>query len=168
MDRYLQRALTAIEAATRGMDSEQLMRGPERKWSAAQILEHLARAYSGTTKLMQRTLQAGAPSATAPNIRDRIAAGVVVGLRYMPSGRQAPEHTRPRGLKGEEALNAIRSNLRAMDVALDQCEQRFGCRCKIANHPVLGPLSISQWRKFHWVHTRHHMKQIEGLRQSSS
>ncbi len=168
MDRYLQWALTAIEAATRGMDSEQLMRGPERKWSAAQILEHLSLAYSGTTKLMQRTLQAGAATATAPSIRDRIATGVVVGLRYMPGGRQAPEHTRPRGLNGGEALKAIRSNLCAMDAALDQCEQRFGSRCKLANHPILGPLSIPQWRKFHWVHTRHHMKQIERLRQSNS
>jgi len=29
---------------------------------------------------------------------------------------------------------------------------------------VLGPLTASQWRKFHWIHGRHHVKQISERR----
>jgi hypothetical protein len=50
-----------------------------------------------------------------------------------------------------------------MDQALAQCEERFGKKVKIADHPVLGPIPIAGWRKFHLLHTRHHMKQIDTL-----
>jgi hypothetical protein len=33
---------------------------------------------------------------------------------------------------------------------------------------VLGPLTIPQWRRFHLVHTQHHMKQVARLRAFSS
>jgi hypothetical protein len=71
-------------------------------------------------------------------------------------------------MSGEAALQTIRENLAAMDQGLAECEQRFGAQVKIADHVVLGPLTIPQWRRFHWVHTRHHMKQIARLRGSSS
>jgi hypothetical protein len=29
---------------------------------------------------------------------------------------------------------------------------------------VLGPLSMQQWRKFHLIHGRHHLKQIARIR----
>jgi hypothetical protein len=51
-----------------------------------------------------------------------------------------------------------------MDQGLAECEQRFGSEVKMADHVVLGPLTIPQWRRFHLIHTRHHMKQIERLR----
>ncbi|MGZ4836286.1 MAG: DUF1569 domain-containing protein [Terriglobales bacterium] len=28
------------------------------------------------------------------------------------------------------------------------------------DHPFLGPLTADEWRKFHWVHGRHHTRQI--------
>jgi len=47
---------------------------------------------------------------------------------------------------------------------LAECERRFGKRSKLANHFILGPLTAQEWRRFHWVHTRHHMKQIARLK----
>jgi hypothetical protein len=29
---------------------------------------------------------------------------------------------------------------------------------------ILGPLTIRQWRKFHLIHGRHHIKQIRAIR----
>jgi Protein of unknown function (DUF1569) len=66
----------------------------------------------------------------------------------------------PTGIGGKEALQLIFSNLEKMDEALRTCEEQFGSKKKIADHPVLGPIPISGWRKFHLLHTRHHMKQI--------
>jgi hypothetical protein len=54
-----------------------------------------------------------------------------------------------------------------MDEAIAQCESRFGKQNRLLDHPILGPLTGRQWRKFHWVHGHHHLKQIQGLRQQS-
>ena len=164
MDPQLQRALDAIDAATRGMSGEQLAAHLEGKWSAAGILEHLAIAFGSTARSLEKTLASGEPKISPPTLYQRGAALLVAGVGYFPPGRQAPEFTQPKGLDGETALKTIRENLVAMDGAITRCEGRFGRGRKIANHPVLGPLSVPQWRKFHLVHTRHHMKQIDRLR----
>ena len=54
-----------------------------------------------------------------------------------------------------------------MDEAIAQCEQRYGSRAMVLDHPVLGPLTARQWRKFHLAHGRHHVKQIRERRQMS-
>ena len=164
MDSTLQQVGDAIEAATRGMSVEQLERHPEGKWPAAGVLEHLSITFGGTARLMRKCLEGGKPLGSAPTFKQSLATWVVTGLGYFPTGRPAPEFSQPKGLSGEAALRAIRENLVAMDQALSECEQRFGTQVKIADHVVLGPLSIPQWRRFHWVHTRHHMKQIARLR----
>jgi hypothetical protein len=55
-----------------------------------------------------------------------------------------------------------------MDRIIAQCEARCGKRVKLLNHSVLGPLSGTEWRKFHWVHGRHHIKQIWRLQTPGS
>ncbi len=164
MDFYLQQVLDVIESTAQGMDPGQMQRHRPGKWSSAEILEHLSRTFSGTVKAMQRVLDAGKPLARRPRLRERIAVGVVVELGYFPSGRPAPEFTLPRGVPAEHVLSEINEHVRAMDQTIAACERQFGSSVKIADHPVLGPLSTRQWRKFHWVHTCHHMKQIAALR----
>jgi hypothetical protein len=63
-----------------------------------------------------------------------------------------------------DAVAAIREYLKQMEQGIACCEERFGTRVKIMNHPILGPLTTQEFCKFHFVHTRHHMKQIENLR----
>ena len=164
MDSTLQRVKDAIEAATGGMSAQQLAQHPEGKWPAAGILEHLSITFGGTARLMRKCMEGGKPLGSAPTLKQRLAVLLVTGWGYFPAGRPAPEFTQPKGLSGEVALQTIRDNLAAMDQGLAECEQRFGSEVKIADHVVLGPLTIPQWRRFHWVHTRHHMKQIERLR----
>ena len=161
---YLHLVQQAIDDAVRGMDSRQLSWHREGKWNAAAILEHLSLTYSGTAKGLQRCLEAERPSATPPSGRERLARLVVTGLRYMPPGRKAPAMVVPRGAAPDTVLADVQRNLAAADQAISRCEARFGARTKIANHPILGPLTAQQWRTFHLVHTRHHMKQIARIR----
>src|SRR5579862_3647640 len=146
------------------MSTEQLEFHPEGKWCSAEVLEHLYLTYRGTVKGCERCLQEGKPLARTPVLQDRIRAGVVIGLGYMPEGRQSPERARPRGMQTEEVVKAIAPELVAMDAAITRCEAQFGVRIPLLDHPVLGPLTTQQWRKFHWVHGRHHVKQIWALR----
>ena len=164
MNIYLQRLQDAIANATRGMDPAQMTRHPEGKWSAAEILEHLDRTYKSTVPHLQKCLDAGQPTAVPATVAQRLAAGVVVGLGYMPGGRKAPEYAVPKGLPPDEVLRNLPLHIAEMDRVLEECERRFGADCKLANHFVLGPLTAQQWRKFHWVHARHHLKQIERLK----
>lgn len=164
MHSYLQRVQQAIDNAVRGMSSEQLAWHREGKWSTAAILEHLSLTYSGTATALQRCLQSERPTITPPSGRQRVAGFVVTRLRYMPPGRQAPAIVVPKGAAPETVLADVRRNLAAADEAISRCEAQFGAGIKIANHPILGPLTAQQWRTFHLVHGRHHMKQIARIR----
>ena len=164
MDAYLQRLQDAIASATLGMSAEDLARHPEGKWSSAQVLEHLYLTYTGTVKGCERCLQAGKPLARTPMLKDRMKAFVVTGLGYLPNGRKAPERTQPRGMLPDEITREIGLRISVMDDLITQCEARFGKRSRVLDHPFLGPLTARQWRKFHWVHGRHHLRQIRKLR----
>ncbi len=52
-----------------------------------------------------------------------------------------------------------------MDDMIARCEEKFGLSRKLLDHPILGPLTGEEWRKFHLVHGLHHVKQIRRLRQ---
>jgi hypothetical protein len=167
MDAYLQRLQEAIASATRDMSAEDLQRHPEGKWSTAEVLEHLYLTYTGTTKAFERCLQAGEPQARTPMLMDRMRAFVVTGLGHLPEGRKSPKHALPRGMAVEEVVRDIGPRISAMDDQIAKCEARFGKRTRVLDHPILGPLTGRQWRKFHWVHGQHHLKQIHNLRQPS-
>ncbi len=164
MDFYLQRALDAIERETRGIPAEQLAWHREGKWSAAEVLEHLSLAFSSTTKAMDRAVEQGRAAKKRATARQWLATAIVVRIGYFPSGRQAPEWTWPRGLDAAQAVETIRAALIEMDSRISEAQAKLG-NGVVAVHPIIGPLSAKQWRKFHWEHTRHHMKQIVTLRE---
>jgi len=141
-----------------------LNRRPPGKWCAAEILEHLYLTYTGTSRGFSRVLESGQPQANVPSVKQRAQAFLVVGVGYLPSGREAPSVARPKGVGAEKVLSEIAPKIAEMDSILAKCEAKFGARAKVLDHPILGPFSISQWRKFHLVHGRHHIKQIQRLR----
>jgi hypothetical protein len=168
MDLYLERLQQAIASATDGITSDELTRHPEGQpegtWSVAEVLEHLYLTYSGTTKAFERCLKAGKPLASAITLKQRVGIILVTGLGYFPKGRKSPERVIPKGMPADKLMAEIGPQIAAMDKLIAQCETRYGARNKVLDHPVLGPLTARQWRKFHWLHGRHHMKQISRLR----
>ncbi len=94
------------------------------------------------------------------SFKNRLEQFVVITCGHMPEGRQAPEPTKPTGLADERVVSEIAVKIDEMENALQNCESRFGTSARFMNHPVLGPLTAPQWRKFHWVHGWHHVKQI--------
>ena len=164
----LQTALDSIDQAIDGMSDEQLAWHPPEKWSSAEILEHLSLAYSRTADRMKSLLQKGQPEVRKRTFRERVGGLIVLKLERIPPGRKAPEALCPKGISPSEIKVSIRKNLVEMDRMITECEQRFGNRGDIMVHAVLGPLSVPEWRKFHCVHTRHHMRQVGALRERMS
>jgi len=68
----------------------------------------------------------------------------------------------------EKVRNEMGEKIAAMDAIIAQCEARFGRHVKLLDHPFLGPLNATQWRKLHLVHGRHHEKQLLRLRESTT
>lgn len=160
MDSYLERLRQELEDAMRGASVSELAQAPAEKWSGAQILEHLFLTYKHTNRGLEKCLEQDAPLVTQDTLKQRFGALLVVDLGYMPGGRQAPERATPRGMPAEEVRQALVPELAKMRSRLEDCEGRFGARTKILDHPFLGPLTAGEWRKFHWVHGRHHARQI--------
>lgn len=160
----LQSALEDITASTGDLSDAQMAWHPPEKWSPAGILEHLARAFAGTAYIMRRALDQDQPKARPDTWKERLSAFIVVRIGYFPSDRIAPEPTRPTGLPPSEARSQVRRALADLDGAAARCGERFGERTKVSNHPILGAFDVRQWRRFHRIHTRHHMKQIVNMK----
>ena len=165
MHPHLQRTREAIDQATDGMTIEELTWHPEGKWCSAEILEHLALAFGGTAKYLGKVAAEGKSAASKLTLKQRVGIAAVTGAEFIPRGRKAPAGVVPKGsVPPDQIVATICKNLADMDEAISACEGKLGLKIRIADHPVLGPLTVKQWRKFHLVHTRHHMKQIVGLR----
>ena len=164
MHPHLAACLEILENATRGAGPECSVRKDPEKWSAAEVVEHLQRAYSGTAKGFERCLEKQTPLATGQTVQQKLASFVLITLGYFPPGRKAPKHVLPTGgIDIHAVLDAARRDLLRLDAAAIKARAQFG-GVKIVDHPRLGALSIDQWMKFHLVHTRHHEKHIRARR----
>lgn len=65
-------------------------------------------------------------------------------------------------MTGSELVVAMKNELEHMDRLLDTCRDQFGMQ-RIASHFIFGPLRVDQWRRFHVVHGRHHLKQLARI-----
>jgi hypothetical protein len=164
MDSRLEELKQAVESSVEGLSGEQLCWHPTAKWCAAEVLEHLYLTYTGTIKGFAKVLEAGKPLATRASMKQRVRTLVVAGFQHMPEGRQAPANTRPRGLPAEKLRSEVGVKIAEMDAIIAQCEARFGPGIRLLDHPILGPLTARQWKTFHLVHGRHHVKQLLRLR----
>ena len=164
MHPHLDRCLAIVLDVTRGAGDEAKLRRDPAKWSVAEIVEHLTRAYSGTAKGFERCVEKGAPLASATTVKQSIQQFALINLGYFPEGRQAPKHIIPSGeLDLHAVLDAVRRDLARLDEAAGKARQALGTG-KMLDHPILGALTIDQWLRFHVVHTRHHAKQITSRR----
>jgi Protein of unknown function (DUF1569) len=65
-------------------------------------------------------------------------------------------------MDGAELIHELRTSQEEMDGLLDECQRLFGSG-RVASHFRLGPMTADQWRRFHVVHGRHHMKQMKRI-----
>lgn len=162
MDVWLDRVRNEIEEITRGLRDSEWSRAPKDRWSSAQIMEHLGRSYGTTAKMLELNMGVGGPPVVrAAKIQERLKKLLVVNLGVHPEGAKAPAMVIPTGDSGPVARERALQNLERMDIAIAAAVERWGSEQPIAMHPILGPLNPWQWRKFHYVHSHHHLLQIQ-------
>jgi glutathione S-transferase len=165
--RTLEQCRAALRASLDGVTAATAGEAPDGKWSIAGIIDHLDLAYMGTTAAIERRLEKGTPLEPRPmTVRQRIGRLLILrlGSVLFPTGREAPKHLVPQGRRFAEVSAVIEPHLLVLDQRLKQAALAFGSRAPVANHPFLGPCSVADWRRFHWSHTRHHLKQVAARR----
>lgn len=160
----LQRALAAIDETTHAFTDADWVADRHGHWSRAAVLEHLGKAYRGTASMLDRCVAEGAARGSAPGWRQRLIAWLIIDVGYFPTAAKAPAVTVPEGLPGPDALAFAEDALLAFDRAAVRCAAAFDPDVRVASHPLLGGFTVDQWRRFHWRHTRHHMRQITRRR----
>ena len=160
----LEHILELVAGATASLPAEQMDVHRPGKWSIAQILEHLEKTYASTAYILNRCVEQRQTKGKPTTFGQRVGAWVVVDLGYFPSGRRSADVALPTGTPAAEVVAALDTSLHELDRAAALAEGMFGARVKLANHPILGAFNVRQWRRFHLIHTRHHMKQIVALR----
>jgi len=162
METYLERLPAELESAIRGASPDAMQQAPPGKWNSAQILEHLYLSYKAANVKIAQCLDAGKPMATTASLAQRLSVFVITGLGFFPEGVKSPAVALPRGLPPGDVQAAIFAEIQKMAAGLDECERRFGAGTKLMDHPILGPLNVHQCRKLHWLHGRHHARQIRA------
>jgi hypothetical protein len=174
MNPILEKLQREITLSLEGMTASQTQFRPVKqgdKWTIQQIVQHLCLSYSSTEGGIRGRLEKGRPTLAAPTIQQRCIQLLITKLGYFPSGREAPSTVIPPEvpvstedqMAGELLASETARRLAHMDKILDEAESLFGTR-RAVTHPILGSLSIAQWRLFHRTHGLHHVKQIWAIR----
>lgn len=160
VERHLRLCRDGLRAALDGLPTVEAEAAADGKWSVAQIVEHLDLTYTSNIRGLERRLQKGAPAPRQVTLRQRLTGAVITRLGYFPTGIAAPEAVMPHGRRFAELSAVIEPHLLVLDQRLKDVARAFGTRTPVLNHPIMGPFSVADWRRFHWVHTRHHLRQI--------
>lgn len=146
--------------------------GPAGKWSAGQIVDHIATttdAYATRYEEALRTLKAGALKRRPPRspFQAILTALVIRGGRF-PRGAAAPARFLPSDLPKPgatlERLAAAARRHRAIGDPLSEAERD---QLWVPN-PIWGPLSLPEMMRLQAVHARHHARQTASIARGSS
>jgi hypothetical protein len=171
MHAVLERVVGQISGEVRHLDADATQLHPKDlayKWNAQQVIEHLVLGYRMTTEALETRLKKGRPSSKHRRTYLQWSLQMMIlSFGAMPHGVPALEETMPKpggfpAMSGRELTDLLQREIEAMDTVLDACRRRFGLE-RVAIHPLLGPLRVDQWRRFHAVHGVHHLGQLQSI-----
>jgi hypothetical protein len=170
MHEILLRLESELASALDGLDNRQSQLTPRthpEKWNIQQIVEHLLMTYRSTAAILNTRIEKRSPTKAKRTAQQFAQQFVVITVGYFPPGRHAPEAVTPNlpaSLRaGDDLTRRLHEELATLDAVAAQAEQLFGAK-RCASHFLMGPLSPSQWRRFHFIHGRHHARQIRTIR----
>jgi hypothetical protein len=138
------------------------------RWHIQEIVAHLLLTYALTITALDTQIAKATPTRARPSFAQRLWQFVVLRLGWLPRRRKAPAITIPNPdappAAGDQLRVALANALAAVDTRILIAEQLFGSHRRSVRHMILGPMSLAQWRRFHLVHGRHHIRQIAAIR----
>ena len=151
---------TLVLDPLRGRSDAEWEQGPAGKWTPAQIVEHLALGLEWSAEKFRARRNHAAMSRRRRTPAEQIARLFIIGLRWFPPGRKAPERSVPAaGIARAAAESHFLSGLESWDQLERELlpERRTNLFVK---HPRIGDLTLEEWMQFPLIHARHHARQI--------
>ena len=135
----------------------------EASWSISEIVEHLAITERGSMIGVKRALSQ--PEASPALLLETIGKSELIQTRIPAPAKRvsAPDIVLPSG-RFKEWPGALRAfeEARANSIHIAAtADHSFETR--VISHPILGPLTLSQWFHFIAAHTERHARQIEAV-----
>ncbi|MSR06832.1 MAG: DinB family protein [Gemmatimonadetes bacterium] len=155
--------LAALEPMVLGplhdMKPEDWHRAPKGKWSVAQIVSHLAKGVDlSSTVLEQRKETFGMLRRSSPG--QSVLRHLTLTLGRIPPMWKSPASSVPDDKPdAEEASAQFRMGVERFTSIIKSWPATRQLEVFV-KHPVLGDLNVHEWIRFHFVHARHHSKQI--------
>lgn len=150
-----------VLAPLRGRSDAEWQRGPAGKWTPAQIVEHLAIGLVWSAEKFRARREREPMQRRRLTPAERIAKFLILGVRWYPQGRKAPEGSVP---AADVTRAGAEAHFLAGVAAWEQLERELlpGRRSDLfVKHPRLGDLTLEEWMQFHAAHARHHARQIK-------
>ncbi len=131
------------------------------KWSIAQIVRHLAISIDYTAATFEKRADRTDLKRRATP-RQTLLRHVYLGVGRVGRGPDAPQGTVPEERPDPEATVAqFRMGVARLDGMMQTWPLERQLRV-FAKNPALGDLNLPEWVRFHYVHCRHHAKQIQS------
>ena len=143
----------------RGIAPEDWHRAPKGKWSVAQIVAHLATGVDlSSSAFEQRKEKFGMLRRSNPG--QAVLRHLLLTIGRFPPGRKAGDTTQPPERPDAELVSAqFRMGVERFTKMINAWPE--GRQLEVfVKHPYLGDLNLPEWVRFHYVHARHHAKQI--------
>ncbi len=142
--------------------------GQRHCWTVRQVVEHLVLSMDATSAEVEKRLTKGRVAHHSMRTRTEwMLQLMMLSAGHMPSGVPAPADQVPAeensGAGVRDLVSQLELALEQMDGSLDRARQRFGME-RVGRHFLLGPLRVDQWRRYHVLHMRQHLKQIVATR----
>jgi len=113
------------------------------RWSLGQVCNHLSGAIRASVEGIPFKLPWIVRKLIGPIAKRR-----VLGRGRLPDGMKLPEAYAPKpGLDARAEAESLRATIRYFTAHAGP----------LGSHPVFGPLTADEWRRFHCVHGAHHL-----------
>ncbi len=162
---YLDQQHAALRAAFGAVPVEARERRPAaHRWSAAQVVEHVAIVEQRVAGLLASRIAEGRSARIGPDTSTEPILPTIDLARVVDRTTRvsAPETARPRGMRADEAWNALeRAGALLRGAITDGDGLALGIVA--APHPLFGPLSLYEWVAITGAHEARHAAQIREI-----
>ncbi|MBI4421905.1 MAG: DUF1569 domain-containing protein [Gemmatimonadetes bacterium] len=159
----VRRQLAALEPMVlgplHGIGGDTWHRAPRGKWSITQIIAHLGMGIDLSSATFERRGEKqGMIRRSSPG--QAVLRHLLLGLGRYPPGRKAPESTAPPEHPDPDLITAqFRMGVERFGTLIETWPEERQLQVFV-KHPLLGDLNLPEWVRFHYVHCRHHARQI--------
>jgi hypothetical protein len=159
VDRHLARIEPMILHPVHRLSADDWHRAPPGKWTVAQIVQHLAISIDVVAKLFaERGEKGGMRRRAKPH--ETVMRHLVLGAGRIPGLPRVSDLANPEEDPDPDLITAqLRMGVEEFTrLANEWPEARR--EDVFVRHPLLGDLNLPEWVRFHYLHCRHHAREI--------